>query len=131
MCSPTVRIWLRGILDPMKRLVALVLALVVVSAPVALEVCQIACESKGVHASTSHVAEAHAAHHHMPADHAACHEHGELPQLLSPLDGPCDHGSESTPSLVAARTFDPAVSLLAALPTIDSISLVPTRDFAS
>ena len=120
------------ILDPMmKRLFALVLALAVVSAPVALEVCQITCESKGAHASTLHAAEGHAAHHHTPGGHAACHEHGEVHQQLSPLDGPCDHGAEATPSLVAARTFDPAVSLLATLPTIDSISLVPTRDVVS
>jgi len=122
----------RAILDPMmKRLFALVLALAVVSAPVALEVCQITCESKGAHASTSHAAEGRAAHHHMPGGHAACHEHGQLHQQLSPVDGPCDHGAETTPSLVAAKGFDPAVSLLAALPMIDSVSLVPAHQFAS
>jgi hypothetical protein len=114
-----------------KRLFALVVALVVASAPVALEVCQITCESKGMEASMSHAAEGHPAHHHMPAGHAACHEHGQASQQLSPLDGPCDHGAEATPSLVAARDFDTAVSLLAALPMIDSISLVPTGDFVS
>jgi len=120
---------MRGILDPMmKRLFALVCALAVMSAPVALEVCQITCESKGIHPATSHGAEGHAAQHHMPEGHAACHEHGERPQQLSPLDGPCDHGAEGTPSLVAARNVDTAVWLLAALPTIDSISLVRARD---
>ena len=115
----------------MKRLFALVLALGLVSAPVALEVCQITCESKGVHSSTSHASEGHTAHHHVPAGQAACHEHGEAPQQLSPLDGPCAHGAETTPSIVVGRTFDPALSVLAALPTIDSMSLVPTRDSVS
>jgi len=113
-----------------KRLVALVVALAVVSAPVALEVCQITCESKAMAPSMPH-AQSHAGHHHMPAGHAACHEHGEVPQQLSPIDGPCDHGAETTPSLVAAKGFDPAVSLLAALPTIDSVSLVPAHHFAT
>src|SRR5215813_7006713 len=103
---------MHGILDPMKRLVALVLALAVVSAPVALEVCQITCESTGVHAWTPHVGEGHAALHHVAAGHAACRQHGEAPEHLSPLDAPCDHSAEATPSLAAARTFDPAVSLL-------------------
>jgi hypothetical protein len=123
---------MRDILNPMaRRLFALVLALAVVSAPVALEVCQITCESKGAPHAMSHAAEGHAAHHYMPAGHAACHKHGEAPQQLSPLDGACDHGGEATPSLVAARNFDPATSLLAALPTFESISIVPIRDVVS
>jgi len=111
-----------------KRLFALVVALAVVSAPVALEVCQITCESKGMQPSMSHGIAEHAAHHHMPADHAACHEHSGTPQHLSPLNGLCDHGTESTPSLAPARNSDTAVSLLATVPSIDSIGLVPTRD---
>jgi hypothetical protein len=112
------------------RLVALVVALVVGSAPVALEVCQITCES-GMESSMSHAAERHAAHQHLPASRAACHEHGEAPQQMCPLDGPCDHGAEATPSLLAARSFDTAVSLVAALPSIDTISLVPRGNFVS
>jgi hypothetical protein len=123
---------MRGILESMiKRLSALVVALAVVSAPVLFEVCQITCESKGTQPSTSHAAEGHGAHHHMPADHAACHEHRGTPQHLSPLNGLCDHATESTPSLVAARNSDTAVSLLATVPSIDSIGLVPTRDGVS
>jgi len=53
-----------------KRLLTQVVALAVVSAPVALEVCQITCESKGVKLSMSHSADEHAAHHHVPANHA-------------------------------------------------------------
>ena len=111
-----------------ERLFALVVALAVVSAPVALEVCQITCESKGMQPSMAHGADGHAAHQHTPADHAACHEHSGTPQHLSPVNGLCDHGTESTRSLVAARNTDIGVSLLATVPSIDSISLVATRD---
>jgi hypothetical protein len=123
---------MRGILDSMmKRPLALVVALAVVSAPVALEVCQVTCESKGMQPSMPHGALGHVAHHQMPADHAACHEHSGTPQQLSPVNGLCDHGTEATPSLVAARNSDTAVSLLAAAPSIDSIRRVPTRDVIS
>lgn len=112
-----------------KRLFAVVVALAVVSAPVALDVCQITCESKAMALSMRH-ADSHAGHHHMPADHAACHEHGGAPQL-SPSSVPCDHGVEATPSLVAAKSADAAVSLLAVLPLNRSIGFVATRDFLS
>jgi hypothetical protein len=128
---PTVGIRMRGILDPiMKRLFALVVALAVVSAPVALEVCQITCESKGMPPSTSHSAEGHAAHHHMPANHASC-QHTDSPPQLSPADGLCDHGTEATPSLVAARNSDTSVPLLATAPAFGSLTLVRTRDSIS
>ncbi len=112
----------------MKRLFALAVALAVVSAPVALEVCQLTCESKGLQPSMPHGAQAHVAHGHTPADHAACHEHGGTPHQVSPVDGLCDHSTESTPSLVAARNTDTAVSLLATVPLIDSFGLVATAD---
>jgi hypothetical protein len=113
------------------RLLSLVVALAVVSAPVALEVCQITCESKGLQPSTLHTADGHAAHHHTAADHASCHEHNGARQQLSPVNGLCDHGTEAAPSLVAARSSSTGVSLLAAVPSIDSITLVRTRDFVS
>jgi hypothetical protein len=117
-----------GILDPVvKRLVALMVALAVVSGPVAAAVCQIACESKAVQPSTSRAGEGHA-HHHMPAGHAGCSERAETQSQLSPVEGPCDHGAETTPGLVAARNVDTAVSLVATLPTIDPISFVSTHD---
>src|SRR4051794_20401233 len=94
-----------------------------------MAVCQIACESKAMPPSTSLAGEGHAAHRHMPTGHAACHEHTGAPQQLSPADGPCDHGAEVAPGLVALRNFDTAVSLLAPLPTVDSIRSVPTHDF--
>jgi len=111
-----------------KRLFAFVLALAVVSAPVALEVCQVTCESKGMQPSMPHVTHDHVAHHDTPADHAACHEHGGTPQHLFPANGLCDHGTESTPSLVAARNIDTIVSLLAMVLSVDSIGPVAAAD---
>ena len=114
------------------RLLALMVALAVLSAPVALEFCQITCESKGAQPSTSHAADSHAAHHHAPADNASCHEHSGSPQHVSPVKGLCDHSGEATPSLVAAaRSSDGGVSLVAAVPSIDAITLVRTRDCIS
>jgi len=111
-----------------KRLFAVVVALAVVSAPVALEICQITCESKGMLPSTSQ-AEGHAGHHHMPADRASCHGHASASQL-TPGSNPCDHGAEASPSLVAAKNSDAAV-WLAVLPSRGSMALVETRDFVS
>jgi Ni/Co efflux regulator RcnB len=112
----------------MKRLFALVVAVAVVSAPVALEVCQLTCESKAMQPSMPHGAQDHVAHHHTPADHAACHEHGGTTHQLSPVNGFCDHSTESTPSLVAARNTDTGVSLLATVPSIGSFGLVVMAD---
>jgi hypothetical protein len=106
------------------RLFALVVALAVASAPVALEVCQLTCGSKGMQASMPHSAHAH---HHSPAEHAACHEDSGTPTQLAPVDGLCDHGTDATPSLVAARNYITAVSLLAVVPSFDSIRLAPRR----
>jgi hypothetical protein len=121
----------RGILDPMlKRLCALVVALAVVGAPLVLEICQVTCETTGMQPSMPHGAEANPAHHHMPADHAACHEHSGTPLQLFPVNGLCEHGTDSMPTL-AGRDSDTAASLLAAVPSIDFITGVPTRDVIS
>ena len=88
------------------------LALGVASAPVALEVCQIACESTA-----------------MPAGHASCHEHGGAPRL-SPATVPCAHSMEATPSLVAAKNSDGAVSLPAVMPSVPSIATRAAHDAA-
>src|SRR5215213_11139471 len=55
-----------------KRLLPLMVALAVVSGPVASAVCQITCESTAGQPSTCRAGEGHA-RHHMPAGHAACH----------------------------------------------------------
>jgi hypothetical protein len=114
-----------------KRLFALVVALAVVSAPIALEICQVRCESKDVTPSASHAADAHAGHHHMLADHASCHEHGGAAQHVSPGSVPCDHGTEATPSLVAARNSDAAASLLSVVPAPHFTTTVERRGFVS
>jgi len=115
----------------LKRLLALVVAFTVVSAPVALEVCQITCESKGMQPSMPPEAHDRVAGHHLPADHAACHEHSGTPMQLSPVNGLCDHGTGATPSLVAARSSETGASLLGGVPSIDSITLVRTHTFIS
>jgi hypothetical protein len=122
---------MRATLDPMrKRLFALAVALAVVSAPVALEVCQITCDWKGMPPSMLHSAEANTAHHDIPPGHAGCHERGRA-QRLSPANGRCDHGTEATPSLAAARNSDTSISLLATIPASGSILLGAARDVIS
>jgi hypothetical protein len=110
-----------------KRLVALLVAVGVVSAPLALEVCRIACDSKAMASSMPH-AESHAGHYHMATDHASCHEQAVAPQL-SPGSVPCDHGVHATPGLVAAKSADAAVSLLAVLPLSRTMGIGATSDF--
>jgi len=114
-----------------KRLFALLVALAVVSAPIALEVCQVRCESNGMDPSTSHSADAHAGHQHMPADHASCHEHGGAVQQVSPGNVPCGHGTDATPSLVAAKNSDAAASLIAVVPVRHFTTTVQTRGSVS
>lgn len=126
-----VRIRMGDILDPMTtRLFALVLALAVVSAPVALEICQITCASNVTPPSTSK-ADDHALHHHLPADHASGHQHGSTYEQLSPGSIPCDHGTQATPSLVASRNSGAAVSLLAVVPIRFPVATGETRDSVS
>lgn len=129
-CNAKSIVWMHAILDRMvKRLFALVVALAMVSAPVALEVCQMTCESKAMAPSMPR-AESHAGRHHIPAGHASCDEHVGAPEL-SPSSVACDHGLEAMPSLVAAKIGDAAVSLLGVLPFGRAIGTVATRDFVS
>src|SRR5262245_45006947 len=109
-----------------KRLCTLVLALAVASAPVAREVCQITCESKAAQPATSPAE----GHHHLPADRASSHEHSGTPHHLSSDGIPCDHGN-ATPSLVAVKNSDSAVSLPLGAPVSHSIATVQTRDVVS
>ena len=57
-----------------KRLFSLVIALVIGSAPVLLDVCQITCGSTAAHSARAHDAHGDARHHHDPATHGSCHE---------------------------------------------------------
>ena len=121
---------MQGILESMiQRLFALVVALAIVSAPVALALCQITCESKGVLPSMAHRADGHAAHHQAPAKQASCHEVSGARSQLSPVNGWCDHSVDAAPSLVAARHDDTGGSLLAAVPSVDSIALIRQNTF--
>jgi hypothetical protein len=107
------------------------MVLSVASAPVALQICQVTCESKATPPPMSHThVEGHGAHHHMPANDHARHERGGAPQL-SPGSVPCDHGTDTTPSLAAAKNSDVSLSLLAILPLHYSIATVDTRDVRS
>jgi hypothetical protein len=123
---------MRCILDLMvARLLVLVVALAVVSAPVALEVCQVTCESKAMEPSVAHGAEGRAGHHHMPADHASCHEQAGRVHQMSPANVPCHHGTEATPTIVAAKNCDAVLSMVAVLPLRYSIVPVETRELGS
>ena len=44
------------------------------------------------------------------------------------MNGLCDHGTESVPSLVAAKSSDTPFALIATVPSIDSTGLVPAGD---
>jgi hypothetical protein len=114
----------------MKRLLAFVVSLAVLSAPLALEICQVTCESNAIPEAMLHGADGHV-DHHAPANHAACHEHGGPQHQLWPIDGPCDHGADATPSLVAGRSSDRSITLPATLPAIASIGVVPIRTLTS
>ena len=113
-----------------KRLLAFVAALAVVSAPVALEVCRITCDSKVMKPSVSD-ADGQATHHHVPAEDASCHEHHSAGPQLSPSGIPCDHGVQGTPSLVAAKASDTALSSSAVVPVTYSFASDETGDTRS
>jgi hypothetical protein len=113
-----------------KRLFGLVVALAVVSAPVAQEVCQITCDSKAMQSSMSHP-DGRMTHHHISADDASCHEHHSTGPQLLPTSIPCDHGVQGTPSLVAGKDSDNAVSSPAVVPVSYSFAPVETGDAGS
>jgi hypothetical protein len=106
----------------MRRLFGLVLALAVVSAPLALEACQITCES-----NATPPAGRPAVHDHTPADHPSCHERVGTPQQLSTGSVPCDHGTAATPGLVAAKHSDTAVALPVVVPVRHAVATGESR----
>jgi hypothetical protein len=113
-----------------KRLLAFVAALAVLSAPVALEVCRITCDSKVMPPSMSD-ADGQPTHHDVPAKDASCHEPPSTGPQLSPSGIPCDHGVQGTPSLVAAKGSDTAVSSPAVVPVSHSSESLETGDTGS
>src|SRR5262245_37284270 len=99
-----------GILAVMFRRsgLAWLIALAVASAPIALEVCRIACES--THARQS---AAHATAHQPP-----CHESGGTSPQVSAHSRACDHSEETaTAGITVARPSDTVVLLAVAVPT--------------
>src|SRR5215831_15747985 len=89
----------------MKRLAALLIALVVVAAPVAVEVCQITCAFGPMQWHALQASHAHASHHHSETAQPSCHETHRAGQVVSPGAAPCDHGDElAFSSLISIRT---------------------------
>jgi len=110
-----------------KRFFTLLVALAITSAPVALEICQISCESNGLERSSiSHVVDVHAGHHGHPMP--AGHEHRGTQKQLSPASSLCDHDAQASPSLAAARNFNTFASILATAPATDTVERVRTGD---
>lgn len=106
----------KGILRSMLRRgrLALLLALAVGSAPVALEVCRIACESMQMHPIVAHTT----------AHHSSCHESGTGAPTASVHAHTCHHGSETTPGIAVARPSDHATPLAAGLPATHTAAFV-------
>jgi hypothetical protein len=88
----------------MKRLFALVVAVLTGGAPVALEICQITCESKVAHTSRGHDAHSGAGHH-LPATNGSSHEPPAVPHLSGTHS--CDHDRIGAgPGLAVSRDSD-------------------------
>ena len=107
-----------------RRLFSLVVALVIAAAPVALEACQIACESTSVHPIAAHHTQAH--HHHATTADESCHELPAAPHYVSPQAPPCDHDGEATVAgVAAARTSDSVLLCAAAVSPVADVVFAP------
>jgi hypothetical protein len=114
---------MRAILDPMvKRLFSLVIALVIGSAPVMLDVCQIACGSKVAHSARTHDAHGDSPHH-VPPTHGSRHEPTAALRLSE--THPCDHDrAVAEPGIAAGRDSDSVPMPVAVrVPGTDDIAL--------
>jgi hypothetical protein len=107
----------------LRRLPQLLLAVAIAGAPVALELCQIACASLSAPSGARAGAHSHAPHA------ASCHDAAESPAPLSLHAHACDHGGDlPTPAGVAsARHGRFGVSLAAALALTDSVATTPVK----
>jgi hypothetical protein len=83
----------------LRRIAPLLLALAVAGAPVALELCHIACASLAPQPDTATAAHGHSSHT------ASCHDTAESPAPLSLHAQPCGHGDDlsPTPAIGSAR----------------------------
>ena len=97
---------MRDILDSVvTRLCSLLVALAISSAPIALEVCQIACESIPAQPAADQHAHAHG-DHHAAGSHSLRHGvPGPSHHLLRDTTA-CDHDGDAAPSVAAARGSD-------------------------
>jgi hypothetical protein len=82
----------RAILNLMiRRVAALLIALVVAAAPIALEACQITCASSSTPSRGMQPSDAHPMHHDGDPPRRSCHETGKSAHTLSPGSPPCEH----------------------------------------
>jgi len=97
---------MRDILDSVvTRLCSLLIALAIAGAPVALEACQIVCESIPAQPAAAQHAHAHG-DHHAAASHGAHHGVSTpLHHLLRDTTA-CDHDADAAPSVVTPRNSD-------------------------
>ena len=75
----------------MKRVAALLIALVVAVAPIALEACRITCASSSTPSRAMQVAPVHPMHHGSDPPRPSCHETGKPADTVSPGSPPCEH----------------------------------------
>jgi hypothetical protein len=104
-----------------KRIVPCLVALAIAGAPVAFELCQIACADAIASSATSHAASGGA---------APCHEHAQATgSRVSAAPHACAHERDQPAgaSVVAARDTTVAVSLALLVATIDIGVPLPTR----
>jgi hypothetical protein len=106
----------------LRRIAPLVLALAVAGAPVALELCHIACASRSSQADAPTGVHTHAPHV------ASCHEAADSPAPLSLHAHRCDHGDDLPgPAGLGSARQSKLVSLVAAIPLIGSVAGTPVR----
>src|SRR4029079_10775350 len=105
----------------LRRIAPLLLALAVAGAPLALELCHIAC------ASVSSQADARTGVQSQGPHAASCHENMDSPAPRSLHASPCGHGDDLlTPAGIgSARHSKVGRSLVAAIPLIGSIAGAP------
>jgi len=97
---------MRDILDSVvTRLGSLLIALAIAGAPVALEACQIVCESIPAQPAAAEQAHAHQ-HHHAAGSHSASHDESAPRHHLLRGATACDHDADAAPSVVTARNAD-------------------------
>jgi len=107
----------------LRRIAPLLLAVAIAGAPVALELCHIACASVSARSGGPTGARTRAPHA------ASCHDAAEAPAPLSLHAHACDHGDDlPTPAGVAsARHGRFGASPAAALPLTGGIAATPVK----